>query len=234
MANNNRVAIFIDAENAAAKSFAEIVAKGKSLGLIRIMRCYGRASSLKKWEATNAEHHIVPVLTLSSAIKSNASDFAMTIDAVSLLHQNMFDHAIIASSDADFTQLAVHVRENGKGVHGVGNEDANDRLKKAFDSFSIFGAVTKSKAKVAVKNSFEKFVAEKPAAPATMAEKLPKQEFLETFKTFAEDENVTLSKFGIRLRKDHQEVKIQARGLKKMLIEAGFRVDSKNVVFSNP
>ncbi len=111
-----RIALFIDAENTSVKSWPALWEKCKGLGALTIARCYGGTTSLKKWDKPMMEHQLVPMLTPPSATKPNASDFALTIDAVALLHRNLFDHAIIVSKDADFIQLEIHIREYGKGV----------------------------------------------------------------------------------------------------------------------
>ena len=106
-----------------------------------IARCYGGTSGLKKWDKAMKDHHIIPMQTPPGASKENASDFALTIDAVSLLHRGLFDHAVIVSSDADFMQLAIHVREQGKGIDGLGESKATKPLQSAFDHFTIVPAV---------------------------------------------------------------------------------------------
>jgi hypothetical protein len=147
MAHKPRVALFIDAENAAPKHLADYVEHCAERGKLAIARCYGSAASLKKWDKAMAEHHVVPVLTPPGAAgRGNASDFALTIDAVSLLHRDLFDHAVIASSDADFVQLAVHIREHGKGIDGVGESKAPKPLRSAFDTYAVFGPVGERKA----------------------------------------------------------------------------------------
>ncbi|NJM30403.1 MAG: NYN domain-containing protein [Rhizobiales bacterium] len=106
--NAPRIALFIDAENASAKDTKKIFDYCAGLdGRIAIARCFGHLSSLKTWEKAMIEHHIVPVMTPPWANKANASDFALTIDAVSLMQRQSVDILVIASSDADFAQLAV-------------------------------------------------------------------------------------------------------------------------------
>lgn len=92
------------------------------------------------------DHHIVPMQTSPGAAKENASDFALTIDVVSLLHRGLFDHAVIASSDADFMQLAIHIREQGKGIDGLGESKATKPLQSAFDKFTIIPAAAPKRA----------------------------------------------------------------------------------------
>jgi|GEM_PF-6316682 len=80
-------------------------------------------------------HDIFPMMTPPSATKTNATDFSLTIDAVCLLHRYMFEHAVIASNDAHFIQLALHMREHGRRVTGIGTEHAKDDLVKVYDRF---------------------------------------------------------------------------------------------------
>lgn len=137
MSSKPRIALFIDAENASAKHLPDYLELCRKLGKLTVTRCYGGPAGLKKWERAIAEHHIVPMLTPPSASKENASDFALTIDAVSLLHRDLFDHAVIASSDADFTQLAMHIREYGKDIDGVGESKATKPFRLAFDEYHV-------------------------------------------------------------------------------------------------
>jgi hypothetical protein len=90
----------------------------------------------------------MPMQTPQGGKKENASDFALTIDVVSLLHRGQFDHAVIVSSDVDFTQLAIHIRENGKGVDGIGEGKSKTFLRSAFDRFTIVPATAAKKATV--------------------------------------------------------------------------------------
>jgi hypothetical protein len=156
------VALFIDAENASSRYTSVYIERCRQLGRLTIARCYGGSAGLKKWEKAMIEHHIIPMQTPPSASKQNASDFALTIDVVAMLHQNMFDHAVIASSDADFTLLAIHVRENGKSISGIGEVKATQSLQGAFDDFIIVPAPKP----MAVKEPRPKATPKAMAAPA--------------------------------------------------------------------
>jgi hypothetical protein len=146
MTTRPRVALFIDAENASAKYVSDYFKRCGELGKLTIARCYGGTAGLKKWDKAMRDHHIVPMQTPPGAAKENASDFALTIDVVSLLHRGLFDHAVIVSSDADFMQLAIHVREQGKGIDGLGESKATKPLQSAFDKFTIIPAAAPKRA----------------------------------------------------------------------------------------
>ncbi len=143
-----RVALFIDAENASARYVTDYLQRCGELGKLTIARCYGGTAGLKKWDKAMKDHHIVPMQTPPGASKENASDFALTIDVVSLLHRGLFDHAVIASSDADFMQLAIHIREQGKGIDGLGESKATRPLQSAFDKFTVIPAAAPKRAPI--------------------------------------------------------------------------------------
>jgi hypothetical protein len=146
MMTKPRVALFIDAENASARYVTDYLKRCGELGKLTIARCYGGPAGLKRWDKAMAENHIVPMQTPQGGKKENASDFALTIDVVSLLHRGQFDHAVIVSSDVDFTQLAIHIRENGKGVDGIGEGKSKVFLQSAFDKFTIIPAAALKRA----------------------------------------------------------------------------------------
>ena len=76
------------------------------------------------------------------------------------------------SSDADFMQLAIHIREQGKGIDGLGESKATKPLQSAFDKFTIIPAAALKKAPAA-RQSPAPAPARKPAArPAIDTEML--------------------------------------------------------------
>ncbi|MFT3986635.1 NYN domain-containing protein [Aestuariivirga sp.] len=129
-----RVALFIDAENISHTLASQIVTHASALGNLIIRNCYAKADKLKDWESAIKAHHMVPMQT-PQHLKENASDFALTIDAVALLHGDRFDHAVIASSDADFSLLAIHLRQHGKAITGVGENKTDQSFRNSFDDF---------------------------------------------------------------------------------------------------
>jgi NYN domain len=136
MSATGQVALFIDAENVSASCAEELFAFCEGMGRLTIARCYGKAEKLSDWEAASAGHCVVPVATAAWTPKSNASDFALVIDAVRLSLAHGFEHAVIASSDADFTQLAIFLRERGILAFLAGEEvKAAPELRRAFYGF---------------------------------------------------------------------------------------------------
>lgn len=209
-----RIALFIDAENASVKHLPDYLELCRRLGKPTIARCYGGEAGIKKWQKAMAEHHIVPMLTPPSASKENASDFALAIDAVSLLHRDMFDHAVIASSDADFIQLAIHIREFGKGVDGIGESKATKPLQLAFDNYAV----------VAVEPTKKSPAKKPPAAPVRKAApaSFDKARLVELFREVSKD-GVSADKqaLGRLLAKDKPDYKKGYRTLENYLRKSG-------------
>lgn len=136
-----RVALLIDAENVAPGKAGEAVEAARALGNLRIARCYGNDEALRGWRDAIVKHHLTPRLTPPVSGKQNASDFALTIDAVTLLNRDLFEIAIIASSDADFAPLALHIRENGKSVCCIGDHrKLKPNFRTLFDQVIEFSA----------------------------------------------------------------------------------------------
>lgn len=70
-----------------------------------------------------AEHAIQPIQQYRNATGKNASDSALIIDAMDLLHSRRFEGFGLVSSDSDFTRLAARIREDGV-VFGFGEKHA--------------------------------------------------------------------------------------------------------------
>ncbi len=58
-----RVALFIDAENVAPANANETLEIARSLGALRIARCYGNDEALRGWRDAIVKHPLVPKLT---------------------------------------------------------------------------------------------------------------------------------------------------------------------------
>lgn len=100
-------------------------------------RIYGDFTSarLKEWTGVLAKHAIIPHLHLSNTTGKNASDIALVIDAMDLLHSGIFDGFCLVSSDSDFTRLASRIREQGKDVFGFGEQKTPESFRQACGRF---------------------------------------------------------------------------------------------------
>ncbi len=124
-----RLAVFVDGENIAADHAAAIWAIASGLARPTLSRVYGDASKLSKWED-------VPDFALIHAgTGKNATDLLLCIDAMEYSLTTGFDAIIIASSDRDFSHLALRLREKGLRVIGVGEEKTSAKFRAACSVF---------------------------------------------------------------------------------------------------
>ena len=117
-----RIALLIDADNAPAELIDEILTELSTLGVINIRRAYGNwtKAGLMGWQERLLEFAIRPMQQFDYSKRTNASDMAMTVDAMELLYTERPDAYGSVSSDADFTPLVMHLRAKGAAVYGFG------------------------------------------------------------------------------------------------------------------
>lgn len=126
-----RLAVLIDGDNVSADAlFATVAESGEPV--VRIV--YGSQTSSKKWEKAATRHALSLGRRNLHAKGSNATDIEMVIGAMDLLAKDHIDGFWLVSSDADFTPLAIRLREAGKIVHGCGRS-APDGFRSACHKF---------------------------------------------------------------------------------------------------
>jgi hypothetical protein len=132
-----RLAVLIDADNASAAIVDDLLAEIAKLGTASVKRIYGDFTSgrLAAWNARILEHSIQQVQQPSFTTGKNASDIALVIDAMDLLHSKRFTGFCLVSSDSDFTRLAMRLREEGVIVYGFGEKKTPRAFVAACDKF---------------------------------------------------------------------------------------------------
>jgi uncharacterized LabA/DUF88 family protein len=132
-----RYAVLIDADNASAALVAGMLAEVAKYGVAGIKRAYGdwTTPNLGAWKTTLLEHSIQPIQQFRYTTGKNATDSAMIIDAMDLLHGEQLQGAAIVSSDSDFTRLAQRMREAGLYVLGIGERKTPRPFVAACDRF---------------------------------------------------------------------------------------------------
>jgi NYN domain/OST-HTH/LOTUS domain len=140
MASDNRLprlAVLIDAENAPAKIAGKLFEEIAKIGEASVRRIYGDFSGnrLKPWADILARHAIIPQHQYANTTGKNASDIALVIDAMDLLHSARFEGFCLISSDSDFTRLASRIREQGLDVYGFGEQKTPESFRQACRRF---------------------------------------------------------------------------------------------------
>ena len=132
-----RLAVLIDADNASARIVDGLFDEIARIGEASVRRIYGDFAGhrLKTWEDVLAKHAIIPQQQFAYVTGKNASDIALVIDAMDLLHTGRFDGFCLVSSDSDFTRLAARIREQGVDVFGFGEQKTPESFRQACRRF---------------------------------------------------------------------------------------------------
>ena len=118
------IALLIDADNTTPKGIDPVLTVMAELGQVNIKRAYGNFTkrNLSGWGDLTHKFGILPFQQFDMTAGKNATDMAMTIDAIDLLYQGKVDGFGLMSSDSDFTPLATRLRQDGLIVYGFGSK----------------------------------------------------------------------------------------------------------------
>jgi NYN domain len=143
MSSGQRILFLIDADNVSL----EVIERALSLkqdqhGAVHVRRCYCSADfAVKNLEFLKA-HSIRAMVNATSG--KNCTDIALAVDAVQLCLTECPAVVVIVASDSDFAPLAIHLRELGCRVEGVGQEGKTGAdSHRAYDDFIELPGVRK-------------------------------------------------------------------------------------------
>jgi len=141
---SDRLAVLIDADNAQSSSAQALLAEIARYGTATVRRAYGNwtTQNLVPWKDVLHSLAITPVQQFSYTKGKNATDSALIIDAMDLLHGGAVDGFCLVSSDSDFTRLATRIREAGMRVYGFGERKTPEPFVKACDKFTYVEILT--------------------------------------------------------------------------------------------
>lgn len=139
------IALLIDADNTTPAGIDPVLTVLAELGQVNIRRAYGNWAkrSLAKWSQISNRYGIRPQQQFDLTKGKNATDMAMTIDAIDLLYQGKVDGFGIMSSDSDFTPLVTRLRQDGLIVYGFGSAKTPEAFKAACTRFIDIDALIK-------------------------------------------------------------------------------------------
>ncbi|HVM72318.1 MAG TPA: NYN domain-containing protein [Anaerolineales bacterium] len=132
-----KIAILIDGDNAQANLLPQMLVEAGKYGLVTVRRIYGdwTTSSMNSWKDVLNYHAVQPIQQFRYTIGKNATDSAMIIDAMDLLHSDVVSGFCLVSSDSDYTRLATRIRESGVFVMGIGEKKTPKPFVNACDVF---------------------------------------------------------------------------------------------------
>ena len=127
------IALLIDADNASHAGIDPVLTVLAELGQVNIRRAYGNWAkpALSNWNKITHRYGLQPMQQFDLTKGKNATDMAMTIDAIDLLYGGKVDGFGIMSSDSDFTPLVTRLRQDGLIVYGFGSDKAPEPFKTA-------------------------------------------------------------------------------------------------------
>ncbi|MBK7898285.1 MAG: NYN domain-containing protein [Azonexus sp.] len=130
-------ALLIDADNDTPNIVAPIIEEITRDARLSVRRVYGDFTTpqLAKWRESLSRHGIHPIQQFRNTVGKNASDSALIIDAMDLLHGRRLDGFCLVSSDGDFTRLATRIREDGLTVIGCGRTHAPKSFVSACERY---------------------------------------------------------------------------------------------------
>ena len=133
----NHIALLVDGDNAQPSLIEPILTEVSKHGSITTRRIYGdwTTSEMSGWKKSLQTYAIQPIQQFRYTVGKNATDSALIIDAMDLLHVGAVDGFCIVSSDSDYTRLATRIREEGLFVMGIGRRQTPSSLVNACEVF---------------------------------------------------------------------------------------------------
>ena len=137
-AESLRIAMLIDGDNAQASLIEHILAETAKYGTVTTRRIYGdwTMPNMNGWKDSLHIYAVQPMQQFSYATGKNATDSALIIEAMDLLHAGTVGGFCIVSSDSDYTRLAMRIREQGLFVMGIGRFNTPKSFVNACEVFA--------------------------------------------------------------------------------------------------
>lgn len=135
--SKQKIALFIDADNAPANKFEVVLSEVAKYGVVTIRKAYGnwKSPTLKSWEDLLHEYAIQPIQQYDLTKGKNASDIALVIDAMDVMYTKEIDVMCFVSSDCDFTPMVTRALAEGKVVLGFGERKTPSPFVNACSKF---------------------------------------------------------------------------------------------------
>lgn len=131
------IALLIDSDNVSAKYFSIILDELSQYGKVTYRRLYGDFTNPKAngWKQALLEYSIEQIQQIAFTTGKNATDSKMIIDAMDILYKSKVDCFCLATSDSDFTNLAMRFRNDNIVIIGAGEQKTPTSFRKACDIF---------------------------------------------------------------------------------------------------
>src|SRR5512143_3633488 len=175
--NNSRekIAILIDGDNAQSSLLPQMLVEAGRHGQVTVRRIYGdwTTNSMNSWKEILNYHAFQPIQQFRYTVGKNATDSAMIIDAMDILHSGVVDGFCLVSSDSDYTRLATRIRETGIFVMGIGEKKTPKPFVNACDVFVYTENLVEEKKSTQLKRSRRKSASKQKPKTESEADPMP-------------------------------------------------------------
>lgn len=170
------IALLIDSDNVSCDYFSLILDELSQYGKVTYRRLYGDFTNSKAngWKQALLEYSIEQIQQVAFTSGKNATDSKMIIDAMDILYKDKVDCFCLATSDSDFTNLAMRFRNDNLVVIGAGEQKTPASFRRACDIFIPIDELLKAngKAQTGGAKKSQKQAASKKAAPPAPVKKI--------------------------------------------------------------
>lgn len=151
------IALLIDSDNISSDYFSIILDELSQYGKVTYRRLYGDFTNPQAngWKQALLDYSIEQIQQVAFTKGKNATDSKMIIDAMDILYQGKVDCFCLATSDSDFTNLAMRFRNDNLVVIGAGEQKTPISFRNACDRFIAIDDLLKAKTKE-IKPTYEK------------------------------------------------------------------------------
>jgi uncharacterized protein (TIGR00288 family) len=131
-------ALLIDADNTSTEIFPQVMQKvEEAWGTVNVRQLYGNQEALlsQKWKDFCLQYALQPVPHVGMSGVKNATDIALTVGAMDLLHGSAIKKFCLVTGDQDFTALVLRLRRQGCQVYCIGRSAKSAALARVCTSF---------------------------------------------------------------------------------------------------
>jgi len=130
------IAMLVDGDNIAPGYLPTILLEAGKFGAVTVRRVYANFHLRASWQEMMTMYGCVGMQRWPTANGKNATDIALSIDALDLWHQGMRAFCV-ASGDSDFSPLALRLREDHGLVVGIGKRPTEALLHACTVYFEV-------------------------------------------------------------------------------------------------
>jgi uncharacterized LabA/DUF88 family protein len=136
---SQKIAMIVDGDNAQPSMLESMLEEAGKYGQVTIRRIFGdwTETNMHGWKEELHKNAFQPIQQFRYTKGKNATDNAMIIDAMDILHSNIVDGFCIVSSDSDYTRLATRIRESGIFIMGIGRKDTPKSFVNGCEIFTF-------------------------------------------------------------------------------------------------